>query len=103
MRLPPLIMLVMLALAACEAVPDIRFVDDGGATNDGGNPTPDGGADASACTTPMPSADALCCGAAWCVGTCTPTNCTECAQLTCPQGEVCCARPVNVSCKTVFN
>lgn len=90
---------VMLALTACEAVPDIRFVADGG-TSDGADPNDDGGADAGACVEPAPPG-ATCCGSTWCTG-CTALQCTECAGK-CVTGEVCCATPGTINCRSRCN
>lgn len=94
--------------AACESVPDLRFVDpppDAGDTilpsADASALAPlDAGKDAAAngCPLPMP-AGGTCCGRSWCVGQCDVDNCSACEQAACGSGEICCGKPQNVQCK----
>ncbi len=90
--------------AGCEAVPDIRFVDDDARADssrvDGGGT--DGAAIDSApttCTAPSPGAGATCCGNSWCVGECGAANCAACESSPCSSPEICCGRAQGVSCK----
>jgi len=95
--------------AGCEAVPDIRFIEDdaradtsrvdGGGNDGGGN---DGTAADSApvtCLGASPGAGATCCGKVWCLGDCDAANCAACETSPCQSPEVCCGRSQTVSCK----
>jgi hypothetical protein len=105
----------------CATVPDIRFVADDaggtagadaatttdGATTDGaptdGSTTADGptAIDAApACTTASPAGGAMCCGAVWCIGDCSTTNCDQCANRGCATTDFCCGKMGTVVCKT---
>lgn len=101
---------LLLALAGCDAVPDIYFVSADGAPNDGASgdgPSSDGAPDSAAdgplgdgaavCPTAPPPGTDTCCGVTPCKGACTPTSCTKCG--TCPASDVCCAKTVNAICK----
>ena len=99
----------VLGAAACQAVPDIHFVDEDaradGAQGDGSSGAPDTGlTDASpgACTVPSPGSGAVCCGTVWCTpggGSCTPARCADCEKTACSGGDLCCAKPQGVLCK----
>ena len=114
--------------AGCEALPDIRFVDDeagagdeagnagdsttspdsAGSVGDGeadstslpdsGDPGETGLPDASACPAPAP-AGGVCCGGVWCLDQCDPANCDLCAHNGCAATEVCCGKNNSVVCK----
>ncbi len=96
--------------AGCEAVPDIRFVEDdaradakpGDGASSGG---PEAGGDGAptSCLNPFPGAGSTCCGSTWCTpglaASCTPASCAECEKAPCQSGELCCARPQGALCK----
>ncbi len=89
----------------CEAVPDIRFVDDAGEHDAAKDSATDGRTDASgtgdagACTGAEPAFGAVCCGTVWCVDQCDPQNCLRCEAERCQAGTVCCGKNGNVQCK----
>jgi hypothetical protein len=96
---------VVCVVAACAAVPDIRFMTDASATPDGSSQTDagdGGGGDAGPCPGPQP-AGGVCCGTIWCVGMsgpCDPGKCAECEAMPCAGGDICCGKVGMVQCKS---
>lgn len=106
---------LLVTLAACEAVPDLRFSapSEAGVVEvgkDGSAEVPDAGADVAVdagpidagvllCTEAAPSSAAVCCGKVWCDGSCGVLNCDACARAGCKATETCCAKPGTVQCK----
>lgn len=100
-----LVLVVASCWLGCESVPDIRFVEgdasaEGDAAGEGGtrDAAPDAADAAAACRSAQP-AGATCCGGVWCLESCGPANCNECALAGCADGEVCCGKTGNVLCK----
>ena len=106
-------MIVAGAFAACESLPDIRFVSADGAADgpsdsgvvdvDAAIPDPDTGIPDAAdggvpCTGPEP-AGGTCCGTVWCVGMCGAVNCNACAGKGCGAADLCCGKMGTVQCK----
>lgn len=86
--------LLAATLAACAAVPDVRFVDD--SASDGGDASADGpvtdgptldGA-ANTCPAQVPAYASACCGAIACSGANCATACADCAK--CSPQDLCC-------------
>jgi hypothetical protein len=86
---------ILIAAAACDSVPDIRFGDaDAGRPDVGPGTEADAGKDADpdALATCVP--EFACCFNAPCVGdhcTTQKDSCQACPRLGCRQGKVCCA------------
>lgn len=93
-------MALLLAVTACEAVPQIDFVSSDAASEadatSHGDTGPDGvssdtmPSESGSCpnTAPLPT---ICCGTIPCSGQCTTTNCSKC-EVECQAGQVCCAK-----------
>jgi hypothetical protein len=112
-----LVLSALLALAGCEAVPDLTFADPDGATHDGGTDgsgdagdESDGASDAPICGTmdnqqPPVSGAVMCCGNIWCTGPSCGMGCMACETdptCTTANNKVCCAKGGgNASCQAI--